>query len=68
MWDSGCASSFLGDLASACGRKQLEFSVLCSYSEVLGREVGTVEGVRHVDAVRSARSLLEDLIGSCILP
>lgn len=64
----GCVGSFLGDLASACGRKQLEFSVLRSYSDLLGREVGVVEGVRPVDAVRSARSLLEDLIGSCATP
>lgn len=66
--DPGCAGSLLGDLASACGRKHLEFSVLRSYSEVLGREVGMVNGVRPVDAIRSAQSLLEDLIGSCVLP
>ncbi|CAM9691401.1 unnamed protein product [Laminaria digitata] len=68
VWDSGCAGAFLGDLASACGRKQLEFSVLRSCSEVLGREVGVVEGVRPVHAARSARNLLEDLLGSCVLP
>ena len=64
----GRAGSLLGDLALACGRKQLEFSVLRSFSKVLGREVGVVNGVRPVDAIRSAQNLLEDFVGSCALP
>ena len=61
---SGCVDTFLLDLASACGKRQMEFSVLRSYSQVLGREVGVVESVGAVDATRSAQSLLEDLAGS----
>ncbi|CAM9710012.1 unnamed protein product [Ectocarpus fasciculatus] len=60
--------AILDDLASACGRKELTFSVSRFFSRVLGREVPVVDGVSSVDVARSAEALLNDLGGSGASP
>ncbi|CAM9840477.1 unnamed protein product [Ectocarpus sp. 4 AP-2014] len=63
--DGGDATgAILDDLASACGRKQLSFSVSRCFSRGLGRDVAVVDGVGSVDVARSAEALLNDLGGA----
>ncbi len=59
----------LENLASACGRKQLAFSVSRPCPRLTGREVGAlVTGVWPVDAARSAENLLKDLEDASLPP
>ncbi|CAM9309872.1 unnamed protein product [Ectocarpus sp. 12 AP-2014] len=56
--------AILDDLASACGRKQLSFSVSRFFSRGLGRDVAVVDRVGSVDVARSAEALLNDFGGA----
>lgn len=71
LWCSGEAGLFLAELATACDRsRQYAFTLapLSSSSRRAGREVGVVNDVRRVDAARSAKALLKDLLVSCPPP
>lgn len=64
----GSLGMFLGDLAVACGGKQIAFSISRSFSLKLGREVGVVQGIGCVDVARSSENLLKDLAVSHVPP
>lgn len=64
----GTPRLFFNDLALACGRKQIAFSISRSFSVKLGREVGVVEGVGSVDVAQSTENLLKELTDSHVPP